>query len=63
MEKKIVSTFEEMEKEQMEKINGGGVVSVVSNFFANKIIWTNANVVYSRIHKPSQAYLKGKRYA
>lgn len=50
----------EMDSIELIEISGGGVVRFVSNFLSNKLIWTNANIVYNKIFKPANEQLSGK---
>lgn len=50
----------EMTYDDTTKVTGGGIYNYVSKFLSNKLIWTNATVVYKNIFKPSNEQLNGK---
>ena len=45
MEMILQEGFAEMSAEETLEVEAGGVVGLVSNFLANRLIWTNANVM------------------
>lgn len=60
MKRHLNDEFSEMTHDEITKVTGGGIYNYVSKFISNKLIWTNATVVYKAIFKPSNEQLNGK---
>jgi hypothetical protein len=56
MEMVLNNGFCEMSLNEMEMVEGGGfwstVVDGVSNFLVNRLIWTNAKIMYENFYVP-----------